>query len=234
MSNPVQLQFDQKLALALIDDGKANVFSHAMIDRLHAVLDEVEGNEAARALVLTGRDNRFSAGFDLSVMSAGNEAVRGLVGAGARLALRLYEYPKPLVMACTGHALAMGAIALFTADWRTGANGAFKIGMNETAIGMTMPEFGAELARDRLAATHYTRAVVGAEILSPPEAVLAGYLDEVVDPLSVVDFACVQAERLAALHPRAFAATKRRTRAATVARIRAGLEADLAGLGGPG
>lgn len=232
MSSPATLQIDQALALVTLDDGKANVFSHAMIDQLHALLDAVEADATVKALVLTGRDNRFSAGFDLSVMSAGSVAVQELVGAGARLALRLYEFPKPVVMACTGHALAMGAIALFTADWRTGADGAFKIGMNETAIGMTMPEFGAELARDRLNPGYYTRAVVGAEILAPSEAVLAGYLDEVVDPLSVLDFACVQAERLAALHPRAFAATKRRTRAATLARIRAGLAADLAGLGG--
>lgn len=232
MSAPATLQIDQALALVTLDDGKANVFSHAMIDQLHVLLDAVEADAAVKALVLIGRDNRFSAGFDLSVMSAGSVAVQELVGAGARLALRLYEFPKPVVMACTGHALAMGAIALFTADWRTGADGAFKIGMNETAIGMTMPEFGAELARDRLNPGYYTRAVVGAEILAPSEAVLAGYLDEVVDPLSVLDFACVQAERLAALHPRAFAATKRRTRAATLARIRAGLAADLAGLGG--
>lgn len=232
MSTPATLQIDQALALVTLDDGKANVFSHAMIGQLHALLDAVEADVAVKALVITGRDNRFSAGFDLSVMSAGSAAVQELVGAGARLALRLYEFPKPVVIACTGHALAMGAIALFTADWRTGADGAFKIGMNETSIGMTMPEFGAELARDRLNPGYYTRAVVGAEILAPSEAVLAGYLDEVVDPLSVLDFACVQAERLAALHPRAFAATKRRTRAATLVRIRAGLAADLAGLGG--
>lgn len=230
MTSPAQLHRDKSLALIVMDDGKANAFSHAMIERLHALLDEVEADPALKALVLTGREGRFSAGFDLSVMGTGPEAVQALVGAGAGLALRLYEFEKPVVIACSGHALAMGAILLFTADWRTGAEGSFRIGMNETAIGMTMPQFGAELARDRLSPRHYSRAVVNAEIYAPSTACEAGYLDEVVDPLSVLDFACVQAERLGGLHPRAFAATKRRTRAATLARIRAGLAADLAGL----
>lgn len=223
---------DQHLALITLDDGKANAFSFAMIDELHKALDEVEADPALRALVIAGREGRFSGGFDLGVIKAGGEGVRKLVGAGAELSLRLYEYPKPVVMVCTGHALAMGAIALFTADWRTGCQGAYKIGMNETAIGMTMPEFAAELARDRLNPAFYTRAVAGAEIYSPEDALAAGYLDELVDPLSTLDFACVQADRLSKLDARAFTSTRRRTRGPTIARIRAGLAADLAGLGG--
>lgn len=230
MSDVIQLQNEGQLALLTLHDGKANVFSHALIDQFHAALDRVEADDAVNAVVITGRGKCFSGGFDLTVMNNGAEAVRALVGAGAQLAIRLYEFPKPVVIACNGHAMAMGAILLFTADWRTGNNGSFRIGMNETAIGMTMPEFGAELARDRLSPRYFTRAVAGAEIYPPDEAVEAGFLDEAVDELSVLDLACVQAERLAKLHPRAFAATRRRTRGPTLARIRAGLEADLAGL----
>lgn len=232
MTTLVHVQRDKALALVTLDDGKANAFSAALIGQLTAALDELERDEAVRALVITGREGRFSAGFDLSVMSAGPEAVKGLVGAGAQLALRLYAYPKPVVIACSGHAMAMGAILLFTADWRTGVDGAFRIGLNEVQIGMTMPQFGAELARERLSPRYLQRAVVNAEIFAPSVAVDAGFLDEVVDDLSLLDFACVQAERLAALHPRAFATTKRRVRAATLALLHEGLAADLAGLTG--
>lgn len=232
MSTLVTLQRDKALALVTLDDGKANAFSHALIDQLNAVLDEVERDDTVRALVLTGREGRFSAGFDLSVMSAGPDARKALVGAGATLALRLYAFPKPFVIACSGHALAMGGILLFTADWRTGADGAFKVGLNEVQIGMTMPQFGAELGRDRLSKRYFTRAILNAEVFAPSVAVEAGYLDEVVDELSVLDFACVQAERLAALDARAFMSTKRRVRADTIRRVREGLEADLSGLTG--
>lgn len=232
MSQLVHTETQGRLGLIAMDDGKANALSHAMLDALDAVLDEFERRDDIGALVLTGREGRFCAGFDLGEMRKGGDAQRALLEKGARLAFRLYEYPRPVVMACSGHALAMGAILLFTADWRTGAEGAFRIGMNETAIGMTMPAFGAGLAQDRLTPRHFSRAVLGAEIYAPSLAVEAGFLDEVVDPLSVVDFAAVAAERLAALDPRAYAATKRRTRAATLAALRSGLAADLAGLRG--
>lgn len=231
-SAPASLQRDKHLALLTLDDGKANAISPAMITCLGQLLDEAEADAGVRALVITGREGRFSAGFDLSVMGSGASAVQELVGAGARLALRLYEFPKPVVIACSGHALAMGGILLFTADWRTGVDGAFRIGLNEVQLGMTMPQFGAELARDRLSPRYFNRAVVNAEIFAPSVAMDAGYLDEVVDALSLIDFACVQADRLAALDTRAFAATKRRTRAATLGRIRDGLAADLGGLAG--
>lgn len=224
------LQRDKHLALLTLDDGKANAISLAMIERLHRLLDESESDDAIKALVITGREGRFSAGFELSVMKSGPDAVRELVGAGAQLALRIYEFPKPVVMACSGHAVAMGGILLFTADWRTGVDGAFRIGLNETQIGMTMAEFGAELARDRISPRYFTRAVLNAEMFAPSVAMDAGYLDEVVDALSLIDFACVQADRLASLDQRAFAATKRRLRAATIRRIREGLAADLGGL----
>lgn len=230
MTQVIHLQREGQLALLGLDDGKANVFSSAMIAQFNAALDLVEKDDAVKSLVIVGVGKSFSGGFDLGVMGSGTDALRALIGSGAHLAMRLYEFPKPVVIACNGHALAMGAILLCTADWRTGVNGAFRIGMNETAIGMTMPEFGAELARDRLSPRYFTRAVAGAEIFAPSEAVEAGFLDESVDDLSVLDLACVQAERLAKLHPRAFAATRRRTRGPTLARIRAGLAADLAGL----
>lgn len=230
MKPVVQLEKDRHLALAIVDDGKVNAVSHALIDQMNAALDTIERDDSARALVISGRDGVFSAGFDLRVMRGEPAGRAALLRAGAELALRLYEWPRPVVMACTGHAIAMGAILLHAADWRTGAHGDFRITMNEVSIGMTMPHFAAELARDRLSARYYTRAVVGAELFSPATAVDAGYLDEAVDALSVLDFACVQADRLAQLDPLAFAATRRRTRQDTIDRIRSRLAADLAGL----
>jgi len=66
-------------------------------------------------------------------MRQGAETVRSLVTAGAELALRLYGFPRPVVAACTGHAIAMGALLLLCADARLGTEGDFKIGLNEVA-----------------------------------------------------------------------------------------------------
>ena len=148
MDEIVQFELRDGIALVRMDDGKANAFSHAMLEALGRAFDRAE--KEARAIVLAGRPERFSGGFDLKVMNQGGPAVPELVLAGARFAIRVYECPLPVVIACTGHALAMGAVLLLAPDLRLGARGAYKIGLNEVAIGMTLPGFAVELARERL------------------------------------------------------------------------------------
>ena len=90
-------------------------------------------------MAIIGRPGKFSAGFDLSVMTAGPDQARDLLRAGADLALRIYTFPIPVVLGATGHALAMGAILLMAADVRIGADGPFKVGLPEVEIGMPLP-----------------------------------------------------------------------------------------------
>jgi enoyl-CoA hydratase len=132
-----------------------------------------------------------------------------LMEKGAKVALRLHEWPKPRVMAVTGHALAMGAVLLGCADLRIGAVGDFKIGFNEVGIGMPMPEFANELHRGRLSPRHFHQAIALARIYGPVEAVEAGFLDRVADADEVVDVAVGTAAELATrLNQSAFAITR--------------------------
>jgi enoyl-CoA hydratase len=120
----------------------------------------------------------------------------------------IYTHPRPVVVACTGHALALGALMLLASDYRIGTEGSFSIGLNEVAIGMTMPDKAALLARSRLVTTWHHRAVVLGEIVDPPTAVQIGFLDELVPAEAVIDRAIDKATQLAALDPAAFAGTK--------------------------
>lgn len=232
MSELVGYERRDAVALLTLDDGKANAVSPAMVAAANAALDRAE-REAAGAVVLAGRPGRFSAGFDLSVMTAGQDALFGLVKSGAEFALRLFEFPRPVVIACTGHALAAGAVFLCAADFRLGAAGAFKLGLNEVAIQLPLPVFALELARARLTPRWLTRSVTQAHIFDPAGAVEAGFLDAVTDPARVVDDAVAQATRLAALPDPAFRLTKQRERGALVAHIRATLDADIRTLTAP-
>lgn len=215
---------ENDIAMLAMDDGKANALGHAMIGEINAALDRAQ-NEA-KAVLISGRDKRFCAGFDLEVMASGPDNVRKLVGAGAELLMRIYEYPLPVVIACTGHALAAGGLLLLAGDVRVGAEGAFKIGLPEVAIGMTLPIFGLELARDRLARNRFTEAVTQARVYGPAEAAAIGYLDEAVPAAALMETARARAAALAALPQPAFSGTKRKERAVTIAHIRATLAAD--------
>ena len=222
----LRFELDGQVAVLRFDDGKANAISPAVLDALNAALDRAE--KEARAVALLGRPGRFSAGFDLSVMRQGPEASRALVGGGAELLARMAGSPLPIVAGCTGHALAMGALLLLAADQRLGAEGDFKLGLNEVAIGMTLPQFALELAEERLSRRHLQRSVAQAEIYDPAAAIDAGYLDRVVPADQLEAATLAEARRLTELHPRAFAETKRKLRGAVVERIRTGLQADLA------
>jgi len=218
---------DERVALLRMDDGKANAISHDMANQLDRRLDQAEA-DGARAVVLGGRPGRFCAGFDLATMQSSVGEARDLLRVGAELALRLYTFRMPVVVAASGHALAMGAILLMAADLRVGAAGNFKIGLNEVGIGMPVPRFATELADDRLSRRHVDRAVNLATIYDPAGAADAGFLDLVVEAGEVDAVALGRAAELAAgLHPGPFAMTRENRRGDPARRIRAGLASDV-------
>lgn len=231
MTEPVRYRTEGSTAIVEMDDGKANALSEAMIAALLAALDRAEAE--AKAMVLTGRPDRFCAGFDLRVMMSGPDQARALLRRGSELLLRLYAAAVPLVIACTGHALAGGALVVLTGDLRIAAAGPYRIGLNEVAIGLPVPVLAMELARDRLQPAALTKATLLATIHSPDEALAAGYVDEVAAPDQVLARALAEAERLSALGRVPFTATKQRLRGRTIAHIRGTMDEDLLALLSP-
>ena len=190
-----------------MDDGKANAINVEMIDHLWTALDKAEAE--AEALVLAGRAGVFSAGLDLGVLRAGGDASMLLIHRTTDICLRLAEFPRPVVAACTGHALALGAVLLMCCDLRLCAAGDFKIGFNEVAIGLPLPELVVGLARQRLSRRHLVLACNSAKIYSPYEAIDVGFLDE-ANALHVTSYATQAAAEMARhIEPEAFATTRR-------------------------
>jgi enoyl-CoA hydratase len=230
MGTLVTYQLEDSIARISMDDGKMNVLSADMLSELGRAFDRAE---ADRAVVLfSGREGVFSGGFDLRALGAGGPGAYTMVRMGFELAERLLSFPTPVVVACTGHAIAMGAFLLLAGDYRVGAAGPYRIGANEVAIGITMPFFGIEICRQRLAPAHFHRAVINAEIYQPEDAVGAGFLDRVVPAAELQDVARAVAGELARLDVDVHAATKRRARAHALNSIRAAIEADDAAFRG--
>lgn len=221
---PATVTITNDIALIRMDDGKANAINFEMIAALNAALDTAEAE--AKAIVLAGRDGRFSGGFDLNAFaSLGADGVYKLLDAGAELLVRLYGNPLPVVAACTGHAIAMGVFILNGCDTRVGASGAYKIGANEAITGMNLPIFALELSCARLNPTHLTRATVQGFIYDPAGAVEAGYLDMLADLDKVEATAMGIAAQLAMLPSASYAWNKNALRKATLDRIKASIGA---------
>ncbi|MDG2428157.1 MAG: crotonase/enoyl-CoA hydratase family protein [Acidimicrobiales bacterium] len=212
------------IAVITMDDGKANALGHDMISALLTAMDEVEA-AGADALVIVGRPGRFSAGFDLAVMKGDAGEARDMLAAGVDLFLRIFQFPRPVVVACTGHAIAAGAIILMSSDIRIGTAGEFKIGMPELTIGMPLPSFATELMRDRLSKRHLTQATLG-QMYDPERAIDAGFLDEVV-PEGVLDTAIDRAWQVGDVSSGPLKRTRITARGNVANTIRLGLVEDL-------
>jgi len=225
MAALVECKLQSNYTLISMDDGKANALGFDMLAQLGAALDRAE--QAAKVVVIAGRSGKFSAGFDLSVMSQGGDGMVQLLRAGAQLSRRLLNFPAPVVLAVSGHALAMGALLLLSADYRVGVHGTYKIGLNEVAIGMTLPYFAVELARARLATTHLGPAVELARIYEATGAVEAGYLDEAVSEEDLLARATDLAAQFATLNMEAHRQTKARTREQLNAALEAAIDKEL-------
>ena len=223
-STTVQVRYENEIAILELDDGKANALGHDAISSLVEKLDEVQD---AGAVVLSGRPEKFSAGFDLAVMKSGEDAAREMLRSGVELFLKCYSFPRPIVAACTGHALAAGAILLMSCDLRIGAKGEFKIGLPELAIGMSLPFFATELARDRLSKRHFTKATALGQTYDPDGACDAGFLDEIVPPNEVLPTALARAESLKSIGKTQLSLTRSTARGETIKKIEDSLEADL-------
>jgi enoyl-CoA hydratase len=208
MNDLVTYELDDVVGTITMDDGKVNALSVAMLGEVHAALDRAEGDGAI--VVLTGRAGCFSAGFDLPTMRARDENTVAMLRSAFDLAVRLLTFPKPVVIACSGHAYAMGALLLPCGDSRVGAAGPYRITTNEVLIGITMPRSAIELCRHRLTPRHLHRALALAEVYAPEDAVEAGFLDHVVSPDRLRDTARDVARGFASLDPAAYQATKAR------------------------
>jgi enoyl-CoA hydratase len=218
----MEFELCESVAILRIDDGKANAVSHRFLDDVNAGLDRAE--QQAGAVILRGRQGMFSAGFDLAEFKKGPEATIALARRGFELLVRLYGLPLPLVAACSGHGIAMGAFILLACDTRIGIHGDFRISLPETAIGMDLPPLLMALTASRLSKRHLTRAAIQSEVYSPEAAMDAGFLDEVVAADELDPRALATATRLAQLPRKYYAGNKLATRAETLAAMQAFLD----------
>ena len=219
--------------LVTVDDGRANAFSAPLLAELSSVLDAAQADDETRALVLAGNAKAFFAGFDLGVIRGGDSAaIADMVTAGGALVCQAYGASIPVVAAATGHAVAAGALMLLGCDHRVGVDGPVKIGLNEVAIGLVLPDWAFTISAERISKRHLQRSVANAVLVDGRGAVDAGYLDEAVPAEQVVERALEVAASLAeSLDPRAYHNTVQKLRAPVLAAMAASVAADRAEAG---
>jgi enoyl-CoA hydratase len=215
------------VAKVSMDDGKVNVMSSAMLRQLTVAFERAE-TDGVIVILTSAREGIFSAGFDTKILGRKDpQEVFEMVRLGAELAARVLAFPRPVVAACPGHAYPMGAFLLLASDIRIGADGPYRIGLNEVAIGIPVPTFGLELARHRLLPAYLQRTALTGEMFAPSEAMTAGFLDRVVAAESLQETAAAVAAVLGKMDFPSHASTKERLRRGTLATVRAAIDSEI-------
>lgn len=216
----ITLSIADDIATITLDDGRANAIDPVWLDDFLEKFTEAE--KGAKAIVIAGRDGVFSGGFNLKWMpTATAEEIGGLLETASRLVVRVYGSERPVVAACTGHAIAMGLFLLLCCDTRIGAQGEFKFGANETMNGMNLPVFAQEMMRARFDPRKQTLLAIQSYMFGPEEAVEFGALDQTVPAEEVIATGRSVAAMLAQLPGGAYGVNKQAMRKSTLDRINA-------------
>ena len=224
-NNLVNYSISNGIATITLDDGKRNALSPAMFTALNNALDRAEADKAI--VILTGREEVFSAGFDLKVMKKGGKQALTMLNAGYSITARVMEYPYPVIVACNGHSLAMGVFLMLSADYVIGRAGDYKISANEVAIGLPLPRVAEATLRNRLNPAAFQRAGILAEYFSVDAALNAGFFDAVAEGEELLQTAQNKAEEFAKLDMDAHRISKRRVRKDVIKQIRRCVPLDL-------
>lgn len=224
---------EQRGAVAVVEmaHGKANAVD---MDLCRGTVEQFAALRAspAGAVVLTGSGSIFSAGVDLlRVLEVGAAYVRPFLKALDDLLEALFLFPKPLVAAVNGHAIAGGCMIACAADRRLMARGNGRVGVPELLVGVGFPVVPLEVLRFAVSPEHFAEMVYSGATYPPEEALRRGLVDEIVEPAELLPRAIAEAERMAAIPAAAFELTKMQMREPaleTMRRRRAQLDARIA------
>lgn len=191
-----------------LDHGKVNAIDTELFEDLEKALGELSPDRPD-ALVITGNGRAFSAGVDLfRVRAGGREYLESFLPALTRGLHALFTFPRPVVAAIDGHAVAGGAILACACDARLVARGSIRIGVPELKVGVPYPTLPLEVLRHAVGARNLQEVVYGGATYPPDEAQARGLVDEVVDPDELMERALERARAYGALPADAFRHTK--------------------------
>jgi enoyl-CoA hydratase len=204
----IELEERGVVTLLRMARGKGNALNIEFLTALVETLDRIE-RSPARAVVITGQGSVFGAGVDLSALLAGGPPyIRHFTPLMTRAFERLATFPKPIVAAVNGHAIAGGAIIMLACDARLLARSTGRIGLSEIQVGVLFPAWALEIARFATPPEHFPTLICTGRTWMPDEALARGLVDELVDADRLLDRACACAEEMGAFPPDKFTATK--------------------------
>ncbi len=206
------ISYEERSGIATIclDDGKANAMQHAWCSEFNAALDRAEQSDVA-SLIVTGRPGFFSGGLDLKLLPtlAGSE-VRATTDLFMETMKRVFLFPKPVIAASSGHAIAGGMMLFLAADWRLALDDdRHRYGLNEATTGVPMLGGTVGICQYSIPPAHHTEFILHGRLLSGRQCFERQVVQELVSaPGDLEGRARARCEELKDLEPGAYRTNK--------------------------
>jgi enoyl-CoA hydratase len=217
----VTLKREGGIGIVRLEREHGNAINDALVESLVAVLAEAESDPAIAGVLLTAGGKIFCPGLDLQELSAlDREGMERFMRRFSAAVLTLYTFPKPVVAALHGHALAGGCVLALCADWRILRRGAVT-GLNEVKVGVPLPFGVALIVREAVPKPKITQVALLGRNFSDEAALAAGLADEIVEAEDIEAASRARLDEFVSKDAFAFAVTKRYLRSGVVERMRA-------------
>ncbi|MGH2754675.1 MAG: enoyl-CoA hydratase/isomerase family protein [Actinomycetota bacterium] len=214
----LEWELDDGIAVITIDHPPVNALDLELLEAFPRCLGEVEA-AAPRAAILTGSGSVFSAGADLlRVLQEGESYIRRAIPHLAETFRSIFTFPRPLVAAVNGHAIAGGAVIACACDHRIAVEDGVKIGFAELRVGVPFPADALEIVR-HVTGPRFEEVVLSGRNYGVDDALDRGLVDAVVSPSRLMDAATEAAERLARIPIDVYRLNKIAMRGPVIARI---------------
>ncbi|RZL43984.1 MAG: enoyl-CoA hydratase/isomerase family protein, partial [Pedobacter sp.] len=185
--NTITVTVKDRLAIITLNRGKSNSLNREMVTELKDMLHNIETDANIGGVLITGRENFFSAGLDLiELYNYNEEEAKSFWHLFLAFVAKITAFKKPLVTAINGHSPAGGCVIALAADVRVMAEGKYIIGLNEVPVGIIIPNSIFSLYEFWLGKANATRSLLEGKLFSPEEALAIGLVDEVVKPESIL------------------------------------------------
>ena len=202
----------EDIALLRLAHGKVNAFDLELLEQISEKLDNLE-TSTYRALIITGSGETFSAGVDLfRVLEGGESYLKQFLPALTRALVGVYTFPRPVIAAINGHAIAGGCVLACACDYRLMAMGKGMIGVPEVVVDLPFPLIALEILRDVLPACYFQEVLSRGLIYPAENALERGIIDELIDPTKLIDEAYMLAKNFADIPAETFRLTKKQLR----------------------
>lgn len=217
----VTSKVEDGVAVVTLSREHANAIDDGLVEGLIGAFHEAEDDPAIRGVLLRAEGKLFCPGLDLQdLLPLDRPAIERFMSRFSACVLVMYAFPKPVIAAIHGHALAGGFVLALTADWRLSRRGAM-VGLNEIKVGVPLPYGVAHIVRESVPKVRETEVALLGRNYRDEEALAAGLVHEVVDADGFDEAVRVRLEEFVSKDGAAFAVTKRYLRSATIERVRA-------------